>query len=86
LFQKRSQRYNIKCNYAREVNCLVGIIIGDNEPIDRAIRRFKKKYERSGVLKEFKKRTFFTKPSVKKRMKKAKAIRRALRTFMEEAK
>ena len=65
---------------------MVGIIIGDNEPIDRAIRRFKKKYERSGVLKEFKKRTFFTKPSVKKRMKKAKAIRRALRTLMEESK
>jgi len=63
---------------------LVGIIIGDNEPIDRAIRRFKKKYERSGVLKEFKKRTFFTKPSVKKRMKRAKAIRRSLRTFLEE--
>jgi small subunit ribosomal protein S21 len=66
------------------VNFLVGIIIGDNEPIDKALRRFKKKYERSGVLKEFKKRTFFTKPSVKKRMKLAKAIRRTQRTLMEE--
>lgn len=64
---------------------MVGIIIGDNEPIDRAIRRFKKKYERSGVLKEFKKRTFYSKPSVKKRMKRAKAIRRALRTAAEES-
>ncbi len=67
------------------MNFLVGIIIGDNEPIDKAIRRFKKKYERSGVLKEFKKRTFFTKPSVKRRMKKVKAIRRAQRAMMEEA-
>ncbi|HEY4644116.1 MAG TPA: 30S ribosomal protein S21 [Bacteroidota bacterium] len=58
---------------------MVGIIVQDNEPIDRAIRRFKKKYERSGVLKEFKKRAYFTKPSVKKRMKKVKAIRRAQR-------
>jgi small subunit ribosomal protein S21 len=66
------------------VNFLVGIIIGDNEPIDKAIRRFKKKYERSGVLKEFKKRTFFTKPSVKKRMKKMKAIRRNQRAMLEE--
>jgi small subunit ribosomal protein S21 len=66
------------------VNLLVGIIIGDNEPIDKAIRRFKKKYERSGVLKEFKKRTFFTKPSVKKRMKKMKAIRRNQRALLEE--
>jgi len=64
---------------------LVGIIIGDNEPIDRAIRRFKKKYERSGVLKEFKKRTFFTKPSVKRRMKKMKAIRRNQRAMLEES-
>jgi small subunit ribosomal protein S21 len=63
---------------------LVGIQIQDNEPIDKALRRFKKKYERSGVLKEFKKRTFFTKPSVQKRMKRIKAVRRAYRTRMEE--
>jgi len=59
-------------------------MVQENEPIDRAIKRFKKKYERSGVLKEFKKRTYFTKPSVKKRMKKVKAIRRAQRTIAEE--
>jgi small subunit ribosomal protein S21 len=58
---------------------LVGIQIGENESIDKALRRFKKKYERSGVLKEFKKRTFYVKPSVKKRMERLKAIRRAQR-------
>lgn len=63
---------------------MVGIIVQENEPIDRALRRFKKKYERSGVLKEFKKRTYFTKPSVKKRMKRVKAIRRALRLVSEQ--
>jgi small subunit ribosomal protein S21 len=64
---------------------LVGIIVQENEAIDKAIKRFKKKYERSGVLKEFKKRTFYTKPSVKKRMKKVKAIRRAQRMSLEES-
>jgi small subunit ribosomal protein S21 len=64
---------------------LVGIIVSDNEPIDRAIKRFKKKYERSGILKEFKKRAYFTKPSVKKRMKRVKAIRRAQRTLAEQS-
>ncbi len=63
---------------------MVGIIVNENEPIDRALKRFKKKYERSGVLKEFKRRTFFTKPSVKKRMKKIKAVRRAQRTESED--
>lgn len=58
---------------------MVGITIGDNESIDKALRRFKKKYERSGILKEFKKRTAYTKPSVKKRMERQKAQRRAQR-------
>ncbi len=63
---------------------MVGIIIQEHENIDRAIRRFKKKYERSGILKEVKKRAYFTKPSVKRRMKKIKAVRRAQRTSMDE--
>ncbi len=63
---------------------MVGIIIQENENIDRAIRRFKKKYERSGILKEVKKRAYFTKPSVKKRMKRIKAVRRGQRALLEE--
>ncbi|MCH7515776.1 MAG: 30S ribosomal protein S21 [Bacteroidetes bacterium] len=58
---------------------MVGINLGDNEPIDKALRRFKKKYERSGILKEYKKRTFFVKPSVIKRLERLKAARRAHR-------
>jgi len=58
---------------------LVGINVGENESIDKALKRFKKKYERSGILKEYKKRTFFVKPSIKKRMEKMKAARRAHR-------
>jgi len=58
---------------------LGGINVGENESIDKALKRFKKKYERSGILKEYKKRTFFIKPSIKKRMEKMKAARRAHR-------
>ncbi|MBN2571221.1 MAG: 30S ribosomal protein S21 [Ignavibacteriales bacterium] len=58
---------------------MIGIIIQERENIDRAIKRFKKKYERSGILKEFKRRTFFQKPSIEKRLEKIKAKRRAAR-------
>jgi small subunit ribosomal protein S21 len=58
---------------------LVGITLQDNENIDRALKRFKKKYERSGILKEYKKRTAYTKPSIEKRMDRIKAQRRASR-------
>jgi small subunit ribosomal protein S21 len=58
---------------------LVGITVQENENIDKALKRFKKKYERSGILKEFKKRTSYTKPSIEKRMDTIKAKRRASR-------
>ncbi len=58
---------------------MVGITLQDNENIDRALKRFKKKYERSGILKEYKKRTAYTKPSIEKRMDRIKAQRRASR-------
>ena len=63
---------------------VVGINVSENENIDRALKRFKKKYERSGVLKEYKKRTFFVKPSIEKRMEKIKAKRRAHKERMKE--
>lgn len=61
---------------------MIGITLQESENIDKALKRFKKKYERSGILKEFKKRTFYVKPSVTKRMEKIKATRRALRMDM----
>lgn len=55
----------------------------ESESIDRALRRFKKKYERSGVLKEFKRRTSYTKPSITNRMARIKAVRRQQRISKE---
>lgn len=62
---------------------MIGITIQTGENIDRALRRFKKKYERSGVLREYKKRTAFLKPSVEKRLSKLKAARRQQRLSQE---
>lgn len=42
----------------------------DSDSIDKALRKYKKKYEKAGVIKELRKRQQFTKPSVlKKRAK-----------------
>ena len=59
---------------------MIGVTLQANENIDRALKRFKKKYERSGVLREFKKRTAYIKPSVEKRAIRIKAARRQHRT------
>jgi small subunit ribosomal protein S21 len=43
------------------------INIKENESIDKALKRFKKKFEKTGVLKQLRARTSFTKPSVRRR-------------------
>ena len=43
--------------------------VGRNEPLERALRRFKKKIEREGVLKQLKARKYYEKPSEIKRKK-----------------
>jgi small subunit ribosomal protein S21 len=62
---------------------VIGVTLQTNENIDRALKRFKKKYERSGILREYKKRTAYTKPSVEKRMSRIKAARRQKKLMME---
>ena len=53
---------------------MIIVQIKDNESVDRALKRFKKKFERTGVLKELRRRTFFLKPSIKQRKMKQKAV------------
>jgi small subunit ribosomal protein S21 len=43
------------------------IKIKDGETIDRALRRYKKKFEKTGVLKEVRSRMYYEKPSEENR-------------------
>lgn len=43
--------------------------IHENEPLEKALRRFKKKIEREGILKAVKARKHYEKPSERKRRK-----------------
>ncbi|MEH0156998.1 30S ribosomal protein S21 [Limibacter armeniacum] len=52
---------------------MIVINVKDNESIDRALKRFKKKFERTKVLREIRNRAYFEKPSIAKRNAKMKA-------------
>ena len=49
--------------------------VGENESLESALRRFKRKTARDGVLAEIRKREHYEKPSVK-RKKKSEAARK----------
>lgn len=50
------------------------IDVKDNESIDRALKKYKRKFDRSGVMKELRRRKHYTKPSIKRRNEMLKAV------------
>ncbi|WP_041611717.1 30S ribosomal protein S21 [Treponema primitia] len=53
------------------------IIVDDNEMLKKAIKRFKRMVEKEGIIREYKKREYYEKPSTILNRKK-KAIQRKL--------
>ena len=50
--------------------------VGQNESIESALRRFKKKIQKAGILSEKKRREHYEKPSVKRKRKQEAARKR----------
>jgi small subunit ribosomal protein S21 len=58
---------------------LAKIYVDENESIDQAIKRFRKRCERDGIKRELKKRAFYEKPSMMRKRKKEQAKRKELK-------
>lgn len=54
------------------------IDVKENENIDKALRKYKKKFEKAGTLKELRRRKNFAKPSVSRRAVMLKAAYRTV--------
>lgn len=46
---------------------MIVVPLKEGENIERALKKFKRKFEKTGVVKELRERQAFTKPSVRKR-------------------
>jgi len=55
---------------------MIVVQVKDGENIERALKKFKRKFEKTGVMKEVRERQAYTKPSMKKREEKKRAIYR----------
>mgnify|MGYP003516224333 FL=1 len=58
----------------KEVLSMIIVPIKEGENIERALKKLKRKFEKTGVVKELRNRQKFTKPSVVARDRKQKAI------------
>jgi small subunit ribosomal protein S21 len=62
---------------------MIHVKVRDNEPFERAFKRFTKACEKAGLMADIKKNQHFEKPSEEKK-RKANVARRKLRKLMRE--
>ena len=56
------------------------VVVKDGEPLEKALKRFKKKVEAAGFLKDVRKREHYIKPSVRRKEKQLAAEKRRRRS------
>jgi small subunit ribosomal protein S21 len=59
-------------NYKIDLKMLI-VQIKEGDNIEKALKKYKKKFEKTGVVKQLRERTKFTKPSVRRREEMIKA-------------
>lgn len=55
---------------------MIIVPIKEGENLERALKKFKRKFEKTGVVKELRERQFFNKPSVERRQEILRAVYR----------
>jgi small subunit ribosomal protein S21 len=53
---------------------MIIVPLKEGENIERALKKFKRKFEKTGVIKELRERQAYKKPSIRKREEKIRAI------------
>lgn len=62
------------------------VVVKEGESVESALRRFKRKCEKAGILSELKKRQHYEKPSVRKKKKAIQARKKLLKKLAQERK
>ncbi len=63
---------------------MIIVPIKEGENLERALKKFKRKFEKTGTVKELRERQFYTKPSVERRQAIIRAIYREQMQAKEE--
>lgn len=64
---------------------MVFVVVGDNEPFEKAFKKFKRLVEKEGILTEVKRRQFYEKPSEKKKRRERQARKRIVKAMKKRS-
>lgn len=65
--------------YREEVRIVSTVKVGDNESLDSALKRFKRKCQKDGIIADLRKKEAFEKPSVARKKKSENARKKRYR-------
>ena len=65
-------------------NCLAEVRLQEGEPLENALRRFKRKVQTEDIIKEVKRHSYYLKPGEKRRVKQALARKRAKKKIRKD--
>ena len=66
------------------MDCVAEVHVNEGEPLDAALRRFKRKVQQEDIIKEVKRHSYYMKPGEKKRLKQALARKRSRKKMRRE--
>lgn len=61
------------------------VVVGDNEPFEKAFKKFKRLVEKEGILTEVRRRQFYEKPSEKKKRRERQARKRIVKAMKKRS-
>jgi small subunit ribosomal protein S21 len=61
------------------------VVVGENEPFEKAFKKFKKLVEKEGILTEVRRRQFYEKPSEKKKRRERQARKRIVKAMKKRS-
>ena len=73
-FEKTFSISNFAPRFKTEILTMIIVPLKEGENIERALKKFKRKFEKTGVIRELRSRQAFIKPSVRRREEMKKAV------------
>ena len=73
-FEKQKRVSNFAAQLKNRIIIMIIVPVKEGENIERALKKFKRKFEKTGVIRELRSRQAFQKPSVRRREEMKKAI------------
>ena len=62
---------------------MITVQVDENEPIEKALKRFKKECQKTGILTELRRREYYEKPSVTRKRAQEAAVRKHRRKMQK---